>query len=163
VQAALPLRRLVVVEAALSDHEGEASLFMPASGYQGPTTLEAKGEGFAAFKVRLRTLENYCRDHAVRPVHFIKLDVEGFELEVFKGGEAILREDRPALLFECADFLRGGGQVGRVFAYLDALGYQGFFFPEGRMEPISGFRLDKHQKEPGPDWCMNFGFLPRQE
>ena len=162
VQRVFPLRRLTVVEAALADGIGEASLFMPERGYQGPTTLHPQSDGHVAFRVKTDTLTAFCDRNGARPVHFIKADVEGYEWEVFRGGERVLREDMPILLFECADFLRGGGRIDRVFPYLESLGYEGYFFPGGRMEPVRNFRVDKHQKEPGPDWCMNFGFVPRR-
>jgi FkbM family methyltransferase len=43
-------------------------------------------------------------DHAVprdRPAHFVKIDVEGAELGVFRGGVALLRRSRPVIVFEC--------------------------------------------------------------
>lgn len=35
------------------------------------------------------------------PIHFIKIDVEGGEFDVLKGGEQLLKMHQPMLLFEC--------------------------------------------------------------
>lgn len=156
-----PLRQTEVIEAALSDTIGEAPLYMPETGYQGPTTLEPQETGHVTFQVKTDTLDEFCARRAVRPIDFIKADVEGYELALFQGAETVLREDKPVLLFECTDFSLGGGQIGRVFPYLEGLGYEGVFFPRGRMRPVSEFRLDVHQKDTtNLDWCMNFVFQP---
>jgi len=36
------------------------------------------------------TLDNYCAEHAVRRIDFLKLDVEGHEMEVLRGGLGML-------------------------------------------------------------------------
>jgi FkbM family methyltransferase len=38
---------------------------------------------------------------ADRPIHFLKVDVEGAELGVFRGGMDLLRRNRPVIVFEC--------------------------------------------------------------
>ena len=82
-------------------------------------------------------------------MHFIKCDVEGHELEVLQGGQRLLREDRPVLLVECVDSRPEVGQTDRVFPYLEALGYRGYFFPNGRTESLTRFRVERHQVAPG--------------
>lgn len=161
IKEVYPLARTEVVEAALSNTAGQATLYMPETGYQGPTTLQPRQTGHVTFQVKTDTLDDVCARRSARPVHFIKADVEGHELAMFQGAKAILQEDRPLLLFECTDYSLGGGQIERVFPYLESLGYEGYFFPRGQTQPISEFRVEIHQKDPtGPDWCMNFAFQP---
>ena len=45
------------------------------------------------------SLDDFCRQEAVRP-DFIKIDVEGFELEALRGASSLLREARPMLMVE---------------------------------------------------------------
>ena len=89
-------------------------------------------------------------------MHFIKCDVEGHELEVLQGGQRVLREDRPVLLVECVDSRPEVGQTDRVFPYLEALGYRGYFFPNGRTESLTRFRVEHHQVAPDAEWLVNF-------
>jgi len=49
--------------------------------------------------VEVVTLDDFCRTESICP-DFIKIDVEGFELEVLKGASALLREARPMLMVE---------------------------------------------------------------
>jgi len=44
--------------------------------------------------VQLDTLENYCHSRDIQKIDFMKIDVEGHELEVFKGGVSLFREGR---------------------------------------------------------------------
>lgn len=160
VKEVYPFKQLTVVEAALSNTEGKKTFFIPKEGYLGTAALVPKEKGYLGIPVRTCTVDQFSRDNPVDPINFIKCDVEGHELEVFEGGEQVLRRDRPILLFECVDFLQQGGQIGRVFPYLESLGYKGYFFPRGRTRPVTEFRVQKHQSQMGPDWCVNFGFLP---
>src|SRR5262249_31448760 len=44
------------------------------------------------------TLDQLVRDHAVRPSH-VKIDVEGFEMDVLRGGQELLSADPQPLVF----------------------------------------------------------------
>ena len=41
-------------------------------------------------EISIITLDDYCKDNGIDKIHFLKVDVEGFELEVFRGGQEIL-------------------------------------------------------------------------
>ena len=97
--------------------------------------------------VEVRRLDDYFSEHAGRPIRFIKCDVEGYELDVFKGAEYILREDRPTLLFECEARHLSNINMADVFSYLTNLGYEGFFFFKNKLLPISHFSTNQHQPE----------------
>lgn len=45
----------------------------------------AEGHAVSALTVPVRTLAAICADHVTGPVHFLKIDVEGFEGEVLRG------------------------------------------------------------------------------
>jgi len=55
---------------------------------------------------------------------FIKLDVQGYEYQVLKGGEQTIRRCEPILLVESPD--------ERIVNYLSAFGYQSFDFKKGK-------------------------------
>lgn len=42
--------------------------------------------------VRIRTLDNYCKENHISRVHLLKLDVEGHELSVLRGADSMLRQ-----------------------------------------------------------------------
>jgi FkbM family methyltransferase len=65
---------------------------------------------------------------------FIKCDVEGSELEVLKGGSALVRSQRPAWLLEVSRETSGD-----VFASLKGWGYKAFVY-RGRLIETQGYR-----------------------
>jgi hypothetical protein len=49
--------------------------------------FKLKGKTTQSYIVEARTLKDICRDCARSEIHFLKIDVEGFELEVLKGAD----------------------------------------------------------------------------
>jgi hypothetical protein len=154
----------------LGSTNGKFELAIP--GPEGSTSPGAhikreKEEGnFHSVTVEVRRLDDYFSEHAGRPISFIKCDVEGYELDVFKGAEYILREDRPTLLFECEARHLSNINMADVFSYLTNLGYEGFFFFKNKLLPISHFSTNQHQpeltKEPKRlEYWNNFLFIPK--
>lgn len=41
-------------------------------------------------QIEIRTLSSYCEDNGVKRIDFLKIDTEGFELEVVKGAQSML-------------------------------------------------------------------------
>ena len=79
-------------------------------------------------QVEVTTLDQYFTDWKGPKIDLIKCDVEGNELEVFKGAKNKLLEDGPTLIFECH---HEEGEKGELFSFLVSLGYEGFFFSDG--------------------------------
>jgi FkbM family methyltransferase len=102
-----PGARIEVVEGALWSEPGRTLSFAPA----GPSSRVGDG-GASATSVTIDEL---------RPgrVGFIKLDVEGAELEALRGAETTLREDRPRLAIAA---YHHDDDLVALPAYLDELG-----------------------------------------
>ncbi len=113
----------------------------------------------ATYPVRVTTLDDHF--DADTPVRLIKCDVEGHELEVFRGGERLLRAQRPLLLFECEERQHRRHTSGEVFAFLEGLGYQGFFFARGGLRPLREFDPARHGEPSSAEYANNFAFWAR--
>ncbi len=114
------------------------------------------GSGMASFhsdatasldeiEIPVITLDDYVDEHQVGPVSFIKCDVEGHELEVFRGAKKLLQRDMPTLLFECHD---DEAARGELFSFLTRLGYDGYFFFVTRRDHRSFFNKGRGQYIP---------------
>ncbi len=157
-----------VFDVALSCSRDRRMLFRPKTKPSIAATLERvyKNPDAEAVPVNLETLDDALRQGGRRPVHFLKCNVGGHEFDVFRGAERILREDRPALLFEHNGRNRPIGEIDTVFEYLQDLGYHGYFFDRGRKRPVREFSIAEHQNyEAYPPrssrFCNKFSFVSR--
>ncbi len=95
-------RRARVHRIALSNREGRAALHIPYSENGEPLHLLANLPGshgarsIAQIEVELRTLDSF----GFTNVGFIKIDVEGAEMDVIEGAAHTIARDRPNLLVE---------------------------------------------------------------
>jgi FkbM family methyltransferase len=155
LKTAFGLRRLSIVDVGLSSCPGRRELSRPVQ-HWGAATLEPHHhEDVERLAVDVMTLDDYFLESPLRPLRFIKCDVEGHEAEVFLGGRRVLSEDRPDLLFEGHDCkLRDGA----LFSWLDELGYDGFFFVNGRLVPVTQYAL---LRSTIPKRYLNYVFLAK--
>ena len=89
-----------VIEGACGDADRELTFFAPALSGGGSLFRQSAGSGAQTTTVRQRRLDDLM---ATRPVHgrvAIKLDVEGAEVAVLRGGREFLRAHRPPMLIE---------------------------------------------------------------
>jgi len=107
-------------------------------------SLENKYADAIVHEIRTDTLDGYCARTGLRPA-FLKIDVEGHELEVLRGGTEMLRSSRPRLLLELERRHVGAERMQEVFTFLEGAGYRGYFFEQGRRQPLAAFDADKHQ------------------
>ena len=117
--------------AGLSATPGEANLFIFADGsgtnslYQRQGLDQNTGSQNRQEPVRLDTLDHYCEQQAIKTIDFMKIDVEGHELEVLKGATNILRQRNIKII----QFEYGGCNIdSRVFLkdiwnYFNGLNY----------------------------------------
>jgi FkbM family methyltransferase len=84
----------------LSDKVGEFEFFFdPAISGNASLANVAEKENIHIFKCKVNTLDDYMKDKNLK-IDFIKCDVEGAELFVFKGGEATLKKHQPIIFTE---------------------------------------------------------------
>jgi FkbM family methyltransferase len=126
--------RAIVHRVALSNTRGRASFYVPLA--DDGTELHLAGnlknthaqfQRQKVFDTDTDTLDSY----ALRDVTFIKVDVEGSELEVLEGGRATIARDRPALLLE---LLSGtfSDPLAIMRQVCETYGYQAFVMHAGR-------------------------------
>jgi FkbM family methyltransferase len=79
------------------------------------------------------TLDHFCESQGIGHIDFLKVDVEGFEKQVFEGAHQLLRNRRiKSISFEISqDPLQGAGtKPCEVFEALEAFGYRSFRYNE---------------------------------
>ena len=137
VRAAFPAA--TVVEAAASDHDGTAQLWLPPGGRgaEGTASLENRSE--RSITVRRVTVDGLC----LTGVRFIKMDVEGHEAAALRGAEQTVKRDSPVLLLELETRHQ---PIGDVVGILTGWGYHGSVLAGGSWVPLQAFDLAAHQR-----------------
>jgi len=151
---------VIVNNLALSSQSGMATLSVPGGKPSPGATLEPrKVTAEEQTSVTVTTLDQYFSEHPVASIKLVKCDVEGHELEVFRGGMNLLRKYKPLLLFECEARHRQDGRLDRVFRFLADLGYRGEFFRQGKLTSLQQFDPVIHQADPeSAAYAGNFVF-----
>ncbi|MBV9862611.1 MAG: FkbM family methyltransferase [Alphaproteobacteria bacterium] len=148
-----------VYDFGLSDAEGDAILAWSSNtdnpgGSHLATNTQLAGMDYQ--QVRLRPLDSL----GLAGADFIKADVEGAELRVFKGARGTIERSRPVVLSELSpEMLQrvSGASADEFFEFFRTLGYRAFAIDLQRYgEELQGFP---------PDWpkpLINVGLVPRE-
>jgi FkbM family methyltransferase len=94
------------------------------------TAVDLGRDDAVPHECRIRRLDDYCEERALRGIRFMKVDVEGFERDVFLGGSRVLSaNDAPVVAFELNNdcLLHRSLQRSDVVTTLRELGYTDFF------------------------------------
>lgn len=92
--------RIEVIESAVGDRSGEIDLIVNPT-HPGDHRI---GSGAGSIRVPLVSLDDYVEAHGIRPVKFVKIDVQGFELAVSQGMERLMAHTpRLAVAFEYSE------------------------------------------------------------
>jgi FkbM family methyltransferase len=126
-----PHPTVTVHSVALGAADGRARLSSALAGELGHTSLFDAGGG--AEEVTIRPLDDVLVDRAA-PIGFVKLDIEGGEMDALRGAVATIQRDRPALLVEVArrELAPAGHTVHDVTGLLAELGYRLYAIDERR-------------------------------
>lgn len=164
-QLAMPAN-VALENLGLSSTEGVLDFYIPEQGGKsspGATfnVQKIEEEDCRVIQVKTTTVDKYFGDK--RPPSLLKIDVEGHELEVFKGAQQLLTTKRPKILVECEQ-RHLPFPIENVFDFLLNLNYKGHFVHRNNIKALSNFSLSKHQAQAGPefwkspDYCNNFIF-----
>ena len=78
--------------------------------------------------VNIRTLESFCAEENITHIDLLKTDTEGFDLEVLKGAEAMLRAHRIQFVFAEATFQPENTYHSSFFRLAEYLHERGYYF-----------------------------------
>lgn len=160
IKDTLRLNQLTVEGAGVSSANGEMTLHVPGSAPSPGSTLEPKHglEDGPSYQVKVISLDDYFQAHPAENLSLVKCDVEGHELQVFRGSQKLLQRHRPVLLFECEEHHHPHHTNRDVFAFLGGLGYEGFFFSRAGLLPLKAFDPARHGNRQSPDYVNNYLF-----
>jgi FkbM family methyltransferase len=148
-----PGLKIHIVPIGLSDANGTRRLFH----IGGPTTFSVGGSDTTISEaVQLVTLDSWVASIQLKQIDLIKVDVEGHEPQVFRGGTQSLASFKPLILFEvsASALQRNGSSVGAAYEALTNIGYEMFrlegqrLVAIGRAEEGNFFAVHKESQWP---------------
>jgi FkbM family methyltransferase len=159
----------------ISDHMGTATLYRPRPKgirVDAMSSLAAPRDtpevSYDPVVVHLDRLDAVL-EHEARRIALIKIDVEGHELAVLRGGEAVLRRSMPTIVIEIEQ-RHQATDIRETFEYLRELGYSGSFLDPHGLRPLGEFDVRRHQTDllpdsfavgrPAPGYVSDFLFVP---
>jgi FkbM family methyltransferase len=122
-----PFANILTLPAAVSDREGEATLYSVAGHPDGRANLfRAGADQTEATSVRTVTLDGWRQQQKLAGPDFIKMDVEGAELSALTGARETLAASDPLLLVEMKEaiFQSLGMERAAIEDLLSQLGYR---------------------------------------
>lgn len=92
--------RIEVFDIALSDNEGEVMLYCPKDETHGHASMRNQGwRDPDTYTIPTRRLDDVLPEN-IEQIDLIKIDVEGSELFVFRGGVETIKRFKPAIIME---------------------------------------------------------------
>jgi FkbM family methyltransferase len=147
---------------ALGPEPGTLELFVPLDNAgAGSLIRHSRVPDCHHIAVKLETLDCFVAQQSISSIHFIKIDVEGFEERVLQGARHTFESVRPqAVLFEMNDYFRGPLFEHPVFRMLHEFEYQ-FFGLQKKLFGVSVIPL--HRESISRDFATDFIATPRGE
>lgn len=106
--------RAVLNNIALSDESGETIMYVQDDpGYNSLNTTNnrpAQGGNGKSEKIILKTIDSYCIENNIGTIDFLKIDAEGFDLNVIKGAAEMLKAGKVRYIFVECTFDRSNSQ-----------------------------------------------------
>lgn len=119
------LTNLVVENVGLGSRKGNFVLVEETLSNRGRNRIATTASGLKSSIINVNTLDDWSINNKVGQVDLIKIDVEGYELNVLQGGRNVLMQFRPKLFIELDDEnLRAQGQsAAELIKFLEELNY----------------------------------------
>lgn len=161
-----------VINCALGDMGSEMYLNIPSVGnmkYETRSSLISQFENDYIEGKRVTNIEKIkvavkkLDDFRISNIGLVKIDVEGFEYQVLKGGEETILQNRPVIFIEIEQKHHKKNDIQEIFNYLHNMDYLGYFFHNKELKKISEFdvRLMQIQSNEKTDqYINNFIFSP---
>jgi FkbM family methyltransferase len=135
-----PELSILVEPLAVSSVSGEVEFYLASDGLEMMNSLRPPATGKHSHPVRVTSirLDDYCQCRSIDRIDCMKIDVEGGEVDLLRGGAETLARFRPLIICEVLDWVAQpwGRSARETVVHLQELQYRWFEFEEkGSIRP----------------------------
>ena len=94
------LHNIIPFNIAASDRKGVSDFYLDGNGFGTASSLFEIKKQSKKIRVKTDTLDNVVKNLKIKKIRLIKMDVEGAEAKVLKGGIKLIERDKPRIIFE---------------------------------------------------------------
>jgi len=119
-------KNIFVENVGLGKESAELFLVVDTETNRSGNRISSNIKGKESYKVPIICIDNWIIEKEIAKIDLIKIDVEGFELNVLKGAEQSLKEFNPTLFIELDDtnLKEQGNSAKELVSYLASLRYK---------------------------------------
>ncbi|MCA0431405.1 MAG: FkbM family methyltransferase [Bacteroidetes bacterium] len=116
---------LSVENIGLGNKEAEVNLVVDVDSNRGGNRISENIIGKESYQIKIVKFDNWVLDKMLNKINLIKIDVEGYEMEVLKGAENSIKKYKPILFIELDDnnLKQQNSSAKEVISYLISLNY----------------------------------------
>lgn len=117
-------RNITLFNEGMGDEVGVLNLISHGNNHSGGAFISKDANN--AIKVAVTTIDKFVAEHNLSKLDFLKIDTEGFEVFVLKGGVNTFRNLKPEMFIEVSESLlkRAGSSAKELIHILNELNYQ---------------------------------------
>lgn len=138
--------RVIPVQLFVSDHSGSNHQMNAYSSWKVDRTASDAhpihgGTVQSAKSVPTITIDSFCMERNIRRVDLIKVDTDGYEIQILKGASKTLKKYHPYIIFEIGLYIMEEHNVTfeHYFEYLSLFGYTLINSKKGRTITLENF------------------------
>ena len=155
------LKNVVLNNVALGAQQTEATIYANLDINRGAASL-VRQDGSAGKKVSVTTLDKYLSVSSISSIQVMKIDIEGYEMEMLKGATKLLSsKDAPVICIEYSRDVEHTGDATGIYDFIKSINdYRVFKFTvwKGEVCPLQ----EVLSKADLPQHDNIFCFLPQQ-
>lgn len=121
---------------AVSDSIGKAHFFQTDDNAYSSLKDTQRKEVISKIEVELITIDEFMIREKLQKIDLIKIDVEGFDTEVIKGGLKTFQEFKPDIFIEIYKGINSNPNPLETINLLLNIGYKAFLIVDGKLTPF---------------------------
>jgi FkbM family methyltransferase len=134
--------RVALSDIALGNENNSIPFFLKneATPNQGLSSKYKFDQDVLEIQVRQQRLDDWAAANEIAKIDFLKMDVQGAEIDILEGGAASILRFKPLIFTEAEDSMQGNSSqsLSALHEKLTALGYQVFLIlPDASLEKLS--------------------------